>query len=381
LVIWAALASTGAAVEPALKVAAGFVVERVYDVPRESQGSWISLAVDPRGVLYASDQDGPLYRIRLAEAAGEIVEVRPLKLPIGGAHGLTWIGDELYAVAGQQNVCATGLYRLRDTDGDRELDALQQLQALAGDGEHGPHAVAASRDGKSLLVLAGNATRLPKLARSLVPELWRNDSLLAPLPALVGSETRGLAHGGWICRTDRDAREWELVCLGLRNAYALACDESGEIFTVDSDTEFEIGLPWYRPNRVLHCVSGADFGWRSGAVKIHENALDTLPPLLSLGAGSPTAVVFGTGAAFPARYRKAMFVADWSFGRLLAVHLRGSGAGFEGVAEEIVSGTPLPIAAACVNPRDGQLYFVTGGRKVQSHLYRLAWRGAGPVKP
>ena len=42
-----------------------------------------------------------------------------------------------------------------------------------------------------------------------------------------------------------------------------------------------------------------------------------LPPLVSMGLGSPTAVLFGAGAAFPARYREALFVADWSFGRTL----------------------------------------------------------------
>src|SRR4029079_4123619 len=163
--------------------------------------------------------------------------------------------------------------------------------------------------------------------------------------------------------------------MGFRNAYAIARDSSDELFTFDSDTEFEIGLPWYRPTRVLHCVSGADFGWRRGALKMPESAPDTLPPLLLLGPGSPTAVLFATGAAFPARYRQALFVADWSFGRLLAVHLQRRGAGFAAQSEEIVTGTPLPISAACINSKDGALYFVTGGRKTQSVLYRLKWQG------
>src|SRR3954469_24016098 len=109
-------------IEPALKVAPGFVVEQVYAVPRDSQGSWVSLCADRRGVLYASDQYGPLYRIDLS---GREPEVRRLKLPIGGVHGMAWLGDELYAVVGQRDVCQTGLYRLRDTDRDGELDALQ----------------------------------------------------------------------------------------------------------------------------------------------------------------------------------------------------------------------------------------------------------------
>ena len=365
--------------DPVLRVAPGFAVERVYVVPRDSQGSWVSVTADPRGVFYASDQYGPVYRIELPAAASGKASVRPLKLPIGGVHGMTWANDGLYAVVGQRDACETGLYRLKDSDGDHELDTAELLQPLAGDGEHGPHAVAVSADGQSLFVIGGNAAPLPRLARSRVPQNWRSDSLLPPLGALIGSETRGLAHGGWICRADRDGQNWELLCTGMRNAYSLACDPTGELFTFDSDTEFEIGLPWYRPTRVFHCLSGTDLGWRPGALKVPAGAPDTIPPLLSLGLGSPTAVLFATGAKFPPRYRNTLFVADWSFGRLIAVHLRPSGAGFTAETEEILTGTPLPITAACVSPRNGAMYFVVGGRKTQSALYRLSWRG--PASP
>ena len=156
-------------VQPVLKVAPGFAVERVYSVPRETQGSWISLCADSRGVLYASDQLGPLYRIEIPAAAGKVA-VRALDLPIGGVHGMSYVGGALYAVVGQKEVCQPGLYRLRDTDNDGELDSVQLLRALNGEGEHGPHAVAASPDGKSLFVIAGNATALPELAGSRSPE-------------------------------------------------------------------------------------------------------------------------------------------------------------------------------------------------------------------
>ncbi len=38
-----------------------------------------------------------------------------------------------------------------------------------------------------------------------------------------------------------------------------------ELFTYDSDMEFDIGVPWYRPTRINHVTSGAEFGWRSGS--------------------------------------------------------------------------------------------------------------------
>jgi putative heme-binding domain-containing protein len=372
---FSAVASPISAAPPILKLASGFSVERVYSVPRGSQGSWIALTADQQGRLYVADQYGPVYRIQLARVAAEIGVTR-LPLEIGGVHGFAWVGSDLYAVAGQRAVSPPGLYRLCDTNHDGELDELKLLRALDGDGEHGPHAVVPSPDGKSLYVIAGNGTRRPELVRSRVPPLWGEDSPLPPLPAVVGSETRGHLGGGWVCRTDLDGREWELVSSGLRNAYALAIDPWGELFTFDSDTEFEINLPWYRPTRVLHLVSGADFGWRRGRYKVPDRAPDGWPALLPLGLGSPTAVLFPREARFPERYRRALWVADWSYGKLHALHLREAGAGFTAEAETILSGIPLPITAVCVNPGDGALYFTTGGRRTSSELFRLSWNGS-----
>src|SRR5262249_55243255 len=69
-------------IEPLLKVAPGFAVERIYVVPRDTQGSWISLAADGRGTLYASDQYGPLYQVKVAGEGS--VSAAAVKLPIGG---------------------------------------------------------------------------------------------------------------------------------------------------------------------------------------------------------------------------------------------------------------------------------------------------------
>ena len=369
------LALAGAHAADATQTAPGFTVEKIYSVPRESQGSWVALAPDGAGGLYASDQYGPLYRLTLPRKTGDTATARALALPIGGVHGLTWVGRDLYAVAAQKSVHPTGLHRLRDTNGDGELDRVELLHPLDGDGEHGPHAVMPSPDGQSLYVLAGNATPLPALARSRVPQLWRDDALLPPLATILGSEAKGRLGGGWICRTDLDGRTWELVAGGLRNAYALAVDRRGEVFTFDSDTEFEINLPWYRPTRVLHAVSGADFGWRGGIHKVPETAPDGWPAVLPLSLGSPTAVLFPREAKIPPHYREALWVADWSYGRILALQLTPDGAGFRATSKAIVTSVPLPVTAICVNPADGALYFATGGRRTQSAIYRLTWTG------
>src|SRR5262249_9629099 len=70
-----------------IKVRKDFKVELLYSVPRDRQGSWVNLTVDPRGRLITSDQYGMLYRITpppIGTSAGAKVE--PLAVNIGRAH-------------------------------------------------------------------------------------------------------------------------------------------------------------------------------------------------------------------------------------------------------------------------------------------------------
>ncbi len=63
----------------------GFQVELIYEVPSETEGSWVSLTVDPKGRLIACDQYGGLYRI---DVSGEKAKVEKLTVDIEGAQGL-----------------------------------------------------------------------------------------------------------------------------------------------------------------------------------------------------------------------------------------------------------------------------------------------------
>ena len=133
---------------PNLELAPGFVAELVYEVPR-ANGSWVALAVDPQGRIYAAGQNRGLYRVtpgaigdRSASTTVEVVD-----LNVRGAHGLCWAFDSLYVTS---NGRASGLYRLRDTDADDQLDDKELLRALRGSGEHGPHTSLPTPDGQGL---------------------------------------------------------------------------------------------------------------------------------------------------------------------------------------------------------------------------------------
>src|SRR5258708_37206380 len=90
---------------------------------------------------------------------------------------------------------------------------------------------------------------------------------------------------------------------------------------------------------------------------------------------------FGYGARFPAKYQDALFLCDWSYGKLYALHLTPEGAAYRGELEEFLNGSPLPLTDVVVNPKDGALYFTIGGRKTQSGLYRVTYIGTEPTAP
>jgi len=363
-----------------IRVPEGFQVELLYSVPLQEKGSWVSMTHDPQGRLIVSDQAGPLYRVTPGEHP-EDTQVEQLEVRIGNAQGLLYTAESLYVMVNGKVAEGSGLYRLRDTNGDDQFDEVEFLKSIPGLGEHGPHAVVLGPDGESLYICAGNHTKLPEVQSSRVPRNWDEDHLLPRLWDAGGHAVGMLAPGGWICRTDLDGKDLELVSSGFRNHYDLAFNPDGELFTFDSDMEWDIGTPWYRPTRVCHVTSGSEFGWRSGTGKWPTYYPDSLPATVDIGPGSPTGVAFGTGAKFPAKYQRALFACDWSFGILYTVDLKPRGSTYVGEAEHFAVGTPLPLTAILVNAADGAMYFTTGGRSTQSGLYRVTYVGDESTEP
>ena len=140
-----------------------------------------------------------------------------------------------------------------------------------------------------------------------------------------GHATGRLAPGGYIVSTDPDGKTWELWSSGYRNPYDFGFNADGEIFAYDADMEWDFGMPWYRPTRVNHATSGSELGWRSGTAKWPAAYPDSLPAMVDIGPGSPVGAAFGYGAKIPAKYQKAFYICDWTFGTMYAIHLTPSG--------------------------------------------------------
>ncbi|MSU48504.1 MAG: c-type cytochrome [Opitutus sp.] len=362
-----------------LKVAAGFKVELIYSVPGGTQGSWVNLCVDPKGRIIASDQYGGLYRFQ-PPPAGQVLDpatVEKIPAEIRAVNGMLWAFGALYVgVNDYENKISSGLYRISDSKGDDRLDKVERLRAIEARGDHGVHAILPTPDGKGLYLVCGNGSKLTQIEpTSSLPRVWGEDHLLPRMPDGRGFMRDVLAPGGVIYRVSPDGEKFEAFASGFRNIFDAALNREGELFTYDADMEYDFNTSWYRPTRVCHVVSGAEFGWRNGAGKRPPFYADNLPPVIDIGPGSPTGMTFGYGAKFPAKYQNALFILDWSWGKLHAVHLETAGASYRAVREEFLSGAPMPLTDAVINPGDGSMYFAIGGRRVQSGLYRVSYVG------
>lgn len=377
-----------------LKLAPGFKAEHLYSPSADSTGSWVSMTFDEKGRMIASDQYGALFRLTLppigtttapnvervpfdlADAIG--TDTTKPQVQMGYAQGLLWAFNSLYVMVNHNSNAAfkpgSGLYRLQDTDGDDQFDRITLLKALRGEGEHGPHSIKLSPDGKSLYVIAGNFTDVPDMDAYRLPKVWKEDNLLPLIRDPRGHATNRMAPGGWIANVDPEGKRWELVSAGYRNPYDLAFNEAGDLFVYDSDMEWDFGLPWYRPTRILHATSGSEFGWRTGSGTWSPTYADNLPPVLNIGQGSPTNLVYIDHGRFPESYRNTLLAFDWSFGIVHALHLKPEGASYTAQHDEFLSGLSLPLTDGVIGP-DGALYFLTGGRRLESDLYRVYYDG------
>jgi len=372
-----------------LKLISGFKAEHIYSPGENEQGSWVGITFDDKGRMIATDQYGALYRLEIPAIGSEDLTPKVEKLIVGTegenkigmgfAQGVLYAFNSLYVMVNHNPNDAfdkgTGLYRIQDTNGDDQYDKITLIKSLKGDpGEHGPHSMILSPDKQSIYIVIGNHIDVPEMDAYRLPRVWDEDNLFPLIKDPRGHANNRMAPGGWIAKIDPEGKNWELISAGFRNAYDIAFNEAGDLFTYDSDMEWDFGMPWYRPTRICHVTSGSEFGWRTGNQKWSPVYPDNLPATLNIGQGSPTNVMFGTGSNFPEKYRKALFAFDWSFGIIYAVFLEPSGATYSATAEEFISGSPLPLTDGAIGP-DGAMYFMTGGRRLQSDVYRIYYDG------
>ena len=350
----------------------GFTVEQA--ATGELVGSIVNMTFDHLGRPALSVEGAGIRLLIDRDGDGQYETIKVFSDEIQTAHGMHYIGPGDLLV-NSEGPDGTGLYRLTDTNGDDQADRVSLIGPSAGKiGEHGPHTILRGPDG-FYYVLYGNHARPDVALDPASPSRGlQEDHLLPRYLDPRGHANSIRAPGGTIYRLSPDLEQWSQIAAGFRNPFDIAADLAGELFAYDSDMEWDVGLPWYRPTRLAHVIPGGDYGWRTGSSKFPFYYSDTLPSVDDVGRGSPVGVAFYYHHVYPEQFDGALFMGDWSRGRVRVAFPQRAGASYAGRTVDFVLGEPLNITDLDVGP-DGFVYFSTGGRSTTGGLYRVRYTG------
>ncbi len=337
--------------EHGLRVPEGFQVSEfagndlasdIFSMTIDSQGRVVVSGPGYVRILIDADQDGR------AESYKQFADG-----PASGAQGMTFLGRDLICTGDD------GILRFRDENGDDRADEAPELFVkIKARSEHDAHAVRRGPDGW-WYVIAGNTAEV-------------NENYIA----LASSPVRH-PRNGTVLRFRPDLSAGEVVAHGYRNAYDFDFNAEGDILTFDSDGEREISLPAYQPTRVFHVAPGSHAGWMSDHWKRPGELFDMPAVVAEFGRASPTGVVCYRHTQFPEPYQGAMFVLDWTFGRIFALPAYRSGSP-PGTKEPIeflstIGDHGFAPTDVEVGP-DGSLFVSVGGRGTRGAIYRITSR-------
>jgi putative heme-binding domain-containing protein len=369
LVALVLLAQGPSYVEDRFEIPKGFRVYKAAE--RELCGGSYDIVFDGQGRLLVGDGT-QVRRLedRNQDGVFDHAEVIAQGLGPRGPQGLLVVGDRLYAVGGDGLQLFTGY--------PGPLKHAGRLGApFSTGGDHAAHQVVRGHDDYLYFIVGDGAG-----AKDRVHITEESSPARAERACTV-------------FRISPDGKKWEGVGTGGRNAPNLGMNALGDLFSLDSDMEWHVDLPWWRPVRLHHWVTGGDQGWQSvGAYPPYY--IDTLPGVCDVGRGSPDWGVFYEHVQFPARYRDAYFVCDYrsksattggyaTSGRLFVFFLARSGGSYE--AKHEVFAIPKPgskIDFALVDVEvgpDGSLYVSDHGQGVWRIVYDPEGRGAPPIVP
>lgn len=351
----------------------GFAIEQIAE---PSIGSFIAMTFNEFGHIIASVEGGGLVLMYDTDKDGVPDTHRPYCDLVENVQGLLALNGDVYVTG--EGPDGSGFYRLVDADRNGELEQYETLAKFKGTpGEHGAHQIAFGPDGYLYLTI-GNHAGLAEAPQGYQPlQAPYEGDLVRPRFEDPGGHATGVkAPGGTVVRYDLVQKKMTVVAGGLRNAFDLAFHPNGSMYLHDSDMEADIGSVWHRATGLFKVVEGGEFGWRSGWANWPEYYPDRLSSLANTGRGSPTGICIYNHFAFPARYHRAIFSADWSEGRILAISVDPLERG-KVRAEDFVVGTPMNVTDLEVGP-EGALYFCTGGRGTEGGIYRVRWQGKIP---
>lgn len=323
---------------PALALSAPVFLENQFELPPgfriyraatpELSGGSYDLAFDGQGRLLVGDGSA-IRRLKDADNDGVFDSFEVIATGLGwrGPQGLLVYGDRLYAVGGD------GIQFYEGYGSASGLVHKGRIgQPFRTGGDHEAHTLLRGHDGH-LYFISGDGGGV----RDRLHITESNSPVLFERAASV-------------FRISPDGERWECVSAGGRNPPNLGQNYLGELFSFDSDMEWHVGLPFWRPVRLNHWLTGGDQGWQEvGAYPPYY--IDNLPGILDVGRGSPTWGVFYEHTQLPERYRDAFLVCDYRWkresddqyatsGRLVAFFLSREGAAWKAKMETLARPKP-----------------------------------------
>lgn len=283
-----------AAQEPEFTVPDGFAVEEVYSPERA--GTVVALTFDSRGDLVIAREQGPIVTLYDADEDGRFDREVQFSEEVGTSQGIFFDGPNLLVAGhGPEGV---GLYRVIDSNGDSRGEQVELIERAWGSiFDHGPHTVFFGPDGY-LYWTQGNGSGIFEAFHPASPLRQYTEGSLNGRCDPRGHACEWRAPGGKFLRTPYTAHAaegetaplpsntvWELHAAGFRNQYDGAFNMLGELFTFDSDMEWDRELPWYKGTSSVHVLAGGDHGWRSGSMNHPWHYSDILSPMEDLGRG------------------------------------------------------------------------------------------------
>ena len=328
------------------------------------------LVGDGNAVRRLIDRDG--------DGVFDAFEVIATGLGWRGPQGLLVQDNTLYAVGGDGVQVFEG-YR----SGKTLVHQGRLGNKFSTGGDHDAHTIFRGHDGW-LYLMAGNGAGIED--RKHITE--------ETSPVLFEREAS-------VFRISPDGVRWECIAAGGRNPPNLGMNYLGDLFSFDSDMEWHLGLPWYRPVRLNHWAIGGDQGWQEvGAYPPYY--IDCLPGILDVGRGSPTWGAFYEHQQFPEKYRDAYVVCDYRWkkesndqysttGRLVVFLLKRAGAGWKASMEVLARPKPgardaagKPVNFALVDVAvapDGSLVVTDHNQGIWRIFYEGGSEGGGRPAP
>jgi putative membrane-bound dehydrogenase-like protein len=338
--------SIGRAGEPAFTLPPGFAIERVAAAPAIQFPMFACL--DERRRLFVAESSGlDLYaelqqltrkcRISVLEdrdGDGRYERAQVFADPLVFPMGLVWREGRLYVAD------PPDLVTLEDTDGDSRADKRTVLLTGFGHTDNGSlHGLTFGPDGWLYLTMGqpdGYKLRRPD-----------------------GSFLEG--KSGALLRCRPDGADVEVVARGFENLVEVEFMPTGEI--IGTDNWFSLPEAGER-DALVHLLEGGVYPLHAHA-KVEARLFTSgewLPPLALYPAVALSGIVRYRGEIFPARFRDALFTAQFNARRIVTHRLQRHGATFRSIDEDfLTTNDPDFHPSDVLEDADGSLLVVDTG--------------------